>query len=79
MSEMSKNHMTPVDAGAPVLIPQGNLNPDAGGSYGNILKAFEDAEKGPKFTSGGELFPGFTPGFTCCNGEWQTATNSTGK
>ena len=34
MSDKAKNHMTPVDAGAPVLIPQGNLNPDGGGSYG---------------------------------------------
>jgi hypothetical protein len=79
MSDKLKNHMTPIDAGAPVLIPQGNLNPDGGGSYGAILKAFEDAEKGQKFTSGGSLYPGFTPGFTCCSGEWQTMTNSTAK
>ena len=79
MSDKQKNHMTPVDAGAPVLIPMGNLNPDAGGSYGNILKAFEAAEKGEKFTSGGALYPGFTPGFTCCKGEWQTMTNVTKK
>lgn len=79
MSDKIKTDMTPVDAGAPVLIPQGNLNPECVGSYGNILKAYETANKGAKFTSGSSLFPGFTPGFTCCSGEWQTMTNSTAK
>lgn len=79
MAEKIKNDMTPVDAGAPVLIPLGNLNPDKGGSYGNIMKAFDSANKGEKFTSGSSLFPGFKPGFTCCDGEWQTMTNSTKK
>ena len=79
MENPFKNSMTPVDAGAPVLIPQGNLNPDAGGSFGNILKAYETANKSEKFTSGSALYPGFTPGFTCCDGEWQTMTNVTKK
>ncbi len=71
------NQMSPVDVGAPVLIPQGNLNLDAGGSYGNMLKAFETANKSEKFTSGSTLYPEFTPSFTCCDGEWQTMTNVT--
>lgn len=79
MENKIKSDFTPMNVGAPVLIPQGNLDPNKGGSYGNILKAYEDANKGAKFTSGSSLYPGFTPGFTCCSGEWQTMTNSTGK
>lgn len=70
---MSTNSMKPIDVGCPQLIPQGNLDPNQAGSYGNILKSLEDSKKN-MFVSGSNSYPGFTPGFTIkgLEGNWQS-------
>lgn len=67
--------MKPVDVGCPQLIPQGNLNPNQAGSYGNMIKSLEDSKKN-MFTSGSNSYPGFTPGFSTkgLDGCWQCMT-----
>lgn len=70
---MSTNSMKPIDVGCPQLIPQGNLDPNQAGSYGNMLKSLEDSKKN-MFVSGSDSYPGFTPGFTIkgLEGNWQS-------
>lgn len=68
----------PIDAGAPVLIPAGNVNSDSPGSYGGMLKAYNAAKSGKTFTSKSSLHKDFKPGFGCIpDTEFQTMTNST--
>lgn len=73
----TKNDMTPVDCGAIVLIPQGNLNDKNPGTYGGMMKALEAGKK----SSGAfkaSTANGFTPGSTTkgIDGNWGTMTCS---
>lgn len=74
--DTKQNDYTPIDVGAPILIPQGNLS-DNPGSYASIKKAFDAAESGLKFTSTSSLHPDFKPGADFLPGDWQTMSNTT--
>lgn len=45
---MDNDGMKPVDGGAPVMIPKGNMNADIPGTYGNIQKMMSNKRKRSK-------------------------------
>lgn len=73
-----KDSMKPVDVGAPVLIPQGDLG-EHPGSYGGMRRALDAARSGNVINTRSTANPGFVPGYygdamKALKGEWQTTT-----
>lgn len=73
-----KDDMTPMNVGAPQLIPAGNVNSDSPGSFGAMQREYyKNSTSSSVFKTRCGTYPNFVPTYGSLPGEWQTMTNST--
>lgn len=72
---MDNKDMNPVDGGAPVMIPKGNMNPNIPGTYGYMQNIIKKGKKRTKNTI--SSIPNYKYGYGGSSAGYFTAINGT--